>query len=403
MGRRKIIAYRKRLLDLVILALALLLLFLACRRDSENLSASFREKEAVTYQLPLLLPLTGTLSSLGEDAEWAADYAVGEINASGGIRGVPVQIVKYDSKNSRQQAKKYAGEIGEKYRFFIGPIDSVGTAAIAEHVKETGTPNIAAYSYASVRQQTRPYGITYMSDSSAGEKQAVKRWKELNPDIRKTVVLVTKNENSQMETAEDLKAYLPKLSMSVVSVVAVDLSEQNGLRAAAQALNAKADGYIVLARADEYGPVLAELRKRGITEGRRFTASFASYDRTLIRTYASELRDTYVWNKFDLNYQGKNWKALRRQYRSAHHGSDPDTSIVSDIYNAVFAWKQCVETLGLKPEPENLRKEKQAIARWLYQSPVLNGVQGAYQWKNGNKRSAVYYFQFGASGELNSR
>ncbi|MGI5932918.1 MAG: ABC transporter substrate-binding protein [Eubacterium sp.] len=403
MKKRMIREYRRRLRDLLIMALALILLFLACRWDSADPAVSSENNAEVAYQLPLLLPLTGALSGLGEDAAWAADYAVREINASGGIRGVPVQTVVYDSKNSRQQAKKYAGEIGKKYRFFIGPIDSVGTAAIAENVEETGTPNIAAYSYASIRQQTRPYGITYMSDSTAGEKQAIKRWKELNPDIRKTVVLVTKNENSQMETAEDLKAYLPKLSMSVVSVAAIDLNEQNGLRAAAQALNAKADGYIVLARADEYGPVLSELRKRGVTEGRRFTASFASYDSSLIRTYASELRDTYVWNKFDLNYQGKNWKALRRQYRSAHHGSDPDTSIVSDIYNAVFAWKQCVETLGLKPEPENLRKEKQAIARWLYQSPVLNGVQGAYQWKNGNKQSAVYYFQFGASGELNSR
>lgn len=380
----------------VLVLAAMLISVCGCTADTE-LSVSSEEEE-VAYELPLLLPVTGDISSLGEDALWAAEYAVNEINAAGGIDGIPVQTVLFDSQNNENQVKKYAKEIAEQYRFFIGPIDSVGAAAEADIILETGTPNIAAYSYESIREQTAPYGISYMSDTTDGELEAIRKWKELNPDLEQAAVIVTKGENSQMEAAEALKSYLPELDMSVCAVVEMDLTVNQGLDAVAEALNAKADGYIVLAREGEYEEVISELRKRGVTEGRRITASFASNDFSLAQEHKDVLEGTYVWNKFDVQYEGEEWQALLQEYQEDHDGASPSTNIVPDIYNAVYAWKQSIEELELKPQPENLDGEKQAIAEWLYQSPVLYGIQGDYQWIDGNKKSAFYYFQFDAAG-----
>ena len=381
---------------LVLLVVCLVFLLAGCALNAEPSSPSAEDETA--YTLPMLLPMTGMISNLGEDALWAAKYAVDEINKAGGINGIPVNIDLYDSQNNEKQVARSARDISGRNRFFIGPIDSVGTAAEAEVIAETGTPNIAAYSFASLRKDIAPYGISYMSDTAEGELEAVRQWKYLNPDIEKVAVIVNKNENSQMDTVEALRDYLTELNMSVCAVVEMDPADDKGLEAAADALNAKADGYIVLTRSDEYGVIVSELRKRGVSEGRRITASFASNDYDLIRSNREVMEGTYIWNKFDVAYQGTEWQALLGQYREDHNGEDPNTNIVPDIYNAVYAWKQCIEDLGLEPDAEDLKAEKEEITKWFMESPVLHGIQGDYQWSDGNKKGKVYYFQIDENG-----
>ena len=379
-----------------LLVVCLLSLVCACGADIEKTDSAAEEE--VTYNLPLLLPVSGEISNLGEDALWAAEYAVDEINASGGIQGIPVKIELYDSQNSESQVKKYAKEIAETNRFFIGPIDSVGTAAEAEIISDTGTPNIAAYSFETLRLQAAPYGISYMSDSTDDELEAVREWKELNPDIEKVAIVVTKGETAQIETSEALKAYLNELNMSAEAVVEMDLTENGGMNAVAEALNAKVDGYVVLARSEEYVKFVSEIRKRGVTEGRRVTASFASNDYNMFQQNRTVMEGTYIWNKFDVGYQGEEWQKLLQAYRNDHDGQDPSTNITPDIYNAVYAWKQCMEELALGPKPDDLKTEKEKIAEWFSASPVINAIQGDYQWLNGNKKGQFYYFQIDENG-----
>lgn len=379
-----------------LLVVCLLSLVCACGADIEKTDSAAEEE--VTYNLPLLLPVSGEISNLGEDALWAAEYAVDEINASGGIQGIPVKIELYDSQNSESQVKKYAKEIAETNRFFIGPIDSVGTAAEAEIISDTGTPNIAAYSFETLRLQAAPYGISYMSDSTDDELEAVREWKELNPDIEKVAIVVTKGETAQIETSEALKAYLNELNMSAEAVVEMNLTENGGMNAVAEALNAKVDGYVVLARSEEYVKFVSEIRKRGVTEGRRVTASFASNDYNMFQQNRTVMEGTYIWNKFDVGYQGEEWQKLLQAYRNDHDGQDPSTNITPDIYNAVYAWKQCMEELALGPKPDDLKTEKEKIAEWFSASPVINAIQGDYQWLNGNKKGQFYYFQIDENG-----
>ena len=380
----------------VLLIVFLLSLVCGCGADIEDTDSAAEEE--VTYNLPLLLPLTGEISNLGEDALWAAEYAVDEINRSGGIHGIPVKIELYDSQNSESQVKKYAKEIAENNRFFIGPIDSVGTAAEAEIISDTGTPNIAAYSFESLRLQAAPYGISYMSDSTDDELEAVREWKERNPDIEKVAIVVTKGETAQMETSEALKVYLNELNMSTEAVVEMNLTENEGLNAVTEALNATVDGYVVLARSEEYVKFVSEIRKRGVTEGRRITASFASNDYNMFRQNRTVMEGTYIWNMFDVEYQGEEWQKLLQAYRDDHDGQDPSTNITPDIYNAVYAWKQCLDDLDLGPVPDDLKADKEEIAEWFAASPVINAIQGDYQWLNGSKKGQFYYFQIDENG-----
>lgn len=397
---RKILENRIQVRLLLMLSLMLYMMLLCltpgCGTNTQQSTASAEEE--VSYEIPLVIPLSGQLAYLGEDAQWAAEYAVDEINASGGISGIPVHIGVHDTQSSESQVKSLEKKITGSQRFFIGPIDAVGTAAGAEIIAESKTPNVATYVYESLREKTEPYGISYMVDSIEGEMEAIATWKVLNPDIENVIILVSKGDNAQTEVTKVLEEYLPDLSMNLMDVVSMDLAVNNGLDAVVQALNAKADGYIILSRAAEYGIIVSQLRSRGITEGRRFTASFASFSASVIEEHTDAFQDTYIWNNFDNQYEGERWQTLLTAYQKEHDGKSPDNNIVPDVYNAVYAWKNCMEELGLKPEIANLAAEKQKIAEWFYNSPVQHGVQGDYQWIDGQKKSIVYYFQFDENG-----
>lgn len=356
------------------------------------------ENKEVVYELPAILPLSGEIYYLGESAQWAIDYAVDEINAAGGINGVPVHTTFYDSEFNKNRSKDIVEKLVKTQRFLIGPVDSNGTAAIADIIRESGTPDVATYSFESVREQSAPYGISYMSDSTTGEIAAIDIWKELNPDIENVVIVINKGESSQMETSDLLQDKLTELDMKLLRVIEIDATLNNGLNAVVEALNTNADGYIILARTENYVKFVSEMRQRGITEGRRFTASFAGYEIPLIQEYREQLSDTYIWNKFDCDYEGEEWQKLLEAYKKDHDGNVPGSCIVSEMYNVVYAWKACIEELNLSPEVLNLKEEKKSIADWFYNSSVQHGIQGDYQWIKGNKLTSVYYFKINDEG-----
>ena len=356
------------------------------------------ENKEVVYELPAILPLSGEIYYLGESAKWAIDYAVDEINAAGGINGIPVHTTFYDSEFNKNRSKDIVEKLVKTQRFLIGPVDSNGTAAIADIIRESGTPDVATYSFESVREQSAPYGISYMSDSTTGEIAAIDIWKELNPDIEKVVIVINKGESSQMETADLLQDKLTELDMKLLRVIEIDAALNNGLNAVVEALNTNADGYIILARTENYVKFVAEMRQRGITDGRRFTASFAGYEIPLIQEYREQLSGTYIWNKFDCDYKGEEWQKLLAAYKKDHDGNVPGSCIVSEMYNVVYAWKACIEELNLSPEVLNLKEEKKSIADWFYNSSVQHGIQGDYQWIRGNKLTSVYYFKINDEG-----
>lgn len=381
------------------LAMGLLaVLFGAAWREEAIRQAEYRKKAEAEpcYELSVLVPVTGALSYIGEPVRWTMEYAQEVINAAGGINGTPVQISVLDTEFNTEKAKNLISEAIKEQRILVGPIDTPGTMAGLKLVLEHKIPNIATYSYEEIRTQTAPYGISYLGDTEEGEVEAVKHWKRLNPDIDRVIILASPTESSQMDIAKLLEGVLKQMEMEFVEVVFVEQGEE--LKAVVQALNDKADGYISLVRAEEHGIIVSELRKRGITEGRRFTASFAGYESSMIEKHQEVLSGTYIWNKFDADYPGEAWKKLVAAYQEDHGGKSPGSHVVPDMYNVVMAWKQCLEELGLKPEAEDLEREREQIAEWFYNSPVLDGIQGKYQWIEGSKTSAAYYFQFDEKG-----
>ncbi len=87
-----------------------------------------------------LTPRTGFLGPLGEFAVMAADLAVEEINAAGGVMGRKLEILKEDSVNPQTASTKAERMIErDKVACIIGEISSASCLTIAQVAQRTKT------------------------------------------------------------------------------------------------------------------------------------------------------------------------------------------------------------------------------------------------------------------------
>lgn len=381
---------------LLYLTFVIAVLLAGCRENggkSQEASESLTAEADESWNIPFLCAVSGEISYVGEAAKWAAEYAQETINTGGGIANRPINIEIKDTRFDSGRMLKFINELDEDTLVLTGPIDSPGAEAAGPEIQSSKITNLAAYSTASLRESSVPYGVSYMSDSEEGDWLAVRKWIELNEDITKVAVFACPTDPSQMATVRLLEQNLVELGVEVCPVIEVKSGSADILAEVIEALNYKVDGYISLLRSEEYTKVLTQLRTRGVTEGRRVTATFSCYADSMFEKAGEYLDGTYIWNKLDPDYDGEEWHALAAVYQK-DAGTQANISTIPDTYNMFLAIKQCYEELGITGEEDQVSREREEIAAWFYNSPVVHGIQGDFQWVNGKKISEVYYFQF---------
>ncbi len=96
--------------------------------------------QADVIRIGHLTPRTGFLGPLGEFAVQAADMAVAEINAAGGVSGRKVELLKEDSVNPQTASTKAERMIErDKVACIIGEISSASALTISQVAERTKT------------------------------------------------------------------------------------------------------------------------------------------------------------------------------------------------------------------------------------------------------------------------
>ena len=94
--------------------------------------------QADAIKIGHLTPRTGFLGTLGEYAVMAADLAVEEINAKGGVLGRKIDLIKEDSVNPQTASTKAERLIErDKVACIVGEISSASCLTIAQVAQRT--------------------------------------------------------------------------------------------------------------------------------------------------------------------------------------------------------------------------------------------------------------------------
>ncbi len=344
------------------------------------------------WVIPVLSAVTGPIAFVGEPAAWAAQYAADQINAAGGINGVPVRVEIHDTEFSPETGAQIASGLVGNSLFILGCMAAPVSTAIGPIISEAGVPNVGSYSFAYLRDEFAPYAYGYMSDSEAGDLAACTAWCEAKG--YKNIVLVYDPTDESMTASRTLfEKELGNYGINITGIVEVETGTLNVGSAAVQALNYKdADAYFLVLRKDEASKMIVEMRNRGVDSGEKFFCTFSAFDQGLIDLAGEAGEDVYVWTKLDVDYNGDDWNALCAAY-AEKFGTNPSAPPVPGFYNAMIALKQCYEELNITGDPAKLAEERQAIANWFYNSPVVQGIQGPVQWTKGEMTATPFNYQ----------
>ena len=93
-------------------------------------------------RIGILTALTGTQQAFGQAHDRGYDMALEEINASGGVLGKPLEIVKYDDQSKADIAAQGVAKLvdQDKVAALIGSYSSESTKAIVPLVARRGVP-----------------------------------------------------------------------------------------------------------------------------------------------------------------------------------------------------------------------------------------------------------------------
>ncbi len=109
----------------------------------------------------------------GEFLEWGAEYAAKEINASGGIAGVPVKVVPVDTALDPQKGSVEMARIVKDSLVAMGPVPEPVIMAAMPIAVEAGMMSITATTSLEYAQKFFPWTVSWFP-ANAGQASAAR-------------------------------------------------------------------------------------------------------------------------------------------------------------------------------------------------------------------------------------
>jgi len=343
------------------------------------------------WKIPMLTVLTGPVAFAGLPAKWGAQYAVEEINAAGGIRGVPVRLTAYDTAMDNAKAVQMMARVAPGSLVVLGPLDGRGSTAIAQQLVDNKICALDSNTNAIMLNSSRPYSVAYMQDSGKGSIVGSKRWFQAEPWIKSVAMFYDPTDPASTSTVEMYEAGIRPTGARVVRIE-IGASELDFGPPVLKALNQKVDGFYSSYLTQNHVAIARELYNRGITKGTELLGGMAGDGPELFTSGKGYLENSYFWENINPVDTSPRFQKLAAAFKKDFKGQSPNNPVIQ-FYDSVYAIKAAVEAKKITGDPKKLMEERKAINDFLYNSPELQGLQFKYRNVNGEKIAPYFLLQ----------
>lgn len=222
------------------------------------------QAQAQNIRIGFQAPLTGPAASDGKTALQGAQLAVEQINASGGIKGRPLELVVLDDQTQPAQAVPIANKfIGDGIKAVISGSYSGPTRAAAGVFQEAKIPYISAYA---IHPDIVRAGNYVFRTSFMGEVQG-RAAAKLIADImkKKRVTMVNVNNDFGQALSAGMKDAAPKFGLQLVSEYNFGMGDRQFGSIVASVKKDDPEVIYVSGYFFNGGPLVAQLRAGGVT------------------------------------------------------------------------------------------------------------------------------------------
>ncbi len=309
-------------------------------------------------------PLTGFAATDGKSAKLAAEMAIEDINAAGGVLGQKLQLISYDDQAKSDQAiftaNKLIGEDGVK--FVVNGSYSASGRAAAPVFQKAGVVMISAYGVHPdiTRAGDHIFRLVHLGPPQ-GRAAALFVGKNLK---LKTVSAITMDNDYGQATMDGFIEAAPKYGVKVLNKYSYSLKDRQFGSIVASVKRDNPDGIYATGYFFTAGPLVAQLRAAGITAPIVGSQAFDSQKFIEIAGPASE--GTYIIDSFD---RARKDETLQKFFAAfSKRAGYPPEGVAAVTYSAVKLMADGLKRAGAA-DPE---KVKDALAK-TKDFPMLEG------------------------------
>jgi branched-chain amino acid transport system substrate-binding protein len=354
-------------------------------------------KPAVSeWQVPFLDCLTGPIAAIGEFLMWGAQYAAKEINASGGIEGVPVKVIPIDTGLDPQKGSVEMARIVQDSLVAMGPVPEPVIMAAMPIAVEAGMMSMTATTSLEYAQKFFPWTVSWFPATLDRLPPLVAAWGKEFPAMKRVVQFIEPYGPWPGMAAAHVNG-LQSIGITVLNPVEVPTDAVTFGPLVVKALEERPDGIVLVCNAEKAAKIIRELKSRGWKKMSQILVFSSADDAQLYATGGADLNGVQVYNYINLDISNPRWNAFKAAFEKDHKGMAP-FSLSPNYYDALYMIKEAIEKTGVTGDPSKLSEERKKIADYCANVKDFHGLLFNWDMKDGiptNKPTYIFQIENG--------
>jgi len=329
-------------------------------------------------KLGYLIEKSGFGASEGAEEEIAIELALEEINKAGGVGGVPLKAVLYDTGSKPDQAISLARKLihEDKVLAIVGPaFSSLAEVAFPVAVRDRIVMVSQLSTKPGMTEKNRPWTFRNTIAGPVVYDVLVREWVKRNNIKKVAIVYDAKDRFSQSDATEVFPALLKKYGAEVIGSVTFTTGDIDFSGQVTRLKSMNADGIIIAALREEGAHLVREIRKQNLAKPLAGGMEFSTSRFVELAGSAGDgiMTSHSTW----MDNPDPRMKEFIRKYldRAKGKGIFPSVGAVR-AYDTTYMMRDIMVKQGITNRPEDLEKDRDKIRRGWETLKDYSGLEG---------------------------
>lgn len=328
-------------------------------------------------KIGVIMPNGGLFIDWGQHGLLGAQIATEELNAAGGIGGLPIELVVADDRSDVKEAVTLTRKLAQTDRVLEihGSISSSAMGVMFPLAQSLKVPIISPTAAApGLTDKSRPWSFLMNPGATKMLNTALTTLKKNNPSVQKVVVIYNSADAiSTSEATRVMPAMFQSASLQVLDNITFQTGDLDFSAQVTRALAKQPDLLFLGSASREAALVTKEARKQGYKGPILGGVATPTPDLIVLGGDSVEgmYSATYAWNERPVpRVQGFLKKFLERS-----GGKRPNAAAMA-MYDEMYIAKHCIESGGITNKPEDLEADRERLTKCWSGLKSFEGLLG---------------------------
>ena len=331
-----------------------------------------------TVRIGVIMPQAGLFVDWGQHGLIGAEIARDEINAAGGIGGLPLELVVADDRGDPKESVTLTRRMAQtdKVLMIQGSISSSSAGVMFPLAASLKIPIVSPTAAApGLTDKSRPWSFLMNPGAAKALGSGLAALRKHHPNVKKAAVLY--NSADAISTAEATRvmpAVFQQVAMELVDSITFQTGDLDFSAQVTRALSKQPDMLFLGSGSREAALIAREARKQGFKGPIQGGVATATPDLITIGGDVVEgwYTTTYAWNERPI----PRVQAFVKKFLERSGGKRPNSSALA-MYDQLFITKACVESSGVTNKPDDLVADREKLAKCWAGLKNYDGAIGA--------------------------